>query len=199
VAHVQLADKADRLLGRLAYRYSRRRFGRVVEPVAAAAHHPGVLVAMGALETLVQRGWGRLDPRLRWLAIQASAGHIGCSWCTDYGFYEGIEQGMDPRKVRAVERWRTSDVFDARERAVLEYADSATLTPATISEDLVKRLHHHFSEAEIVELAAWVALENFRSRFNAGLGLHSQGFSDTCTVPLISDAAHYRDDVSAVP
>jgi hypothetical protein len=27
-----------------------------------------------------------------------------------------------------------------------------------------------------------VALENFRSRFNAGLGLRSQGFSDNCDI-----------------
>ena len=31
-------------------------------------------------------------------------------------------------------------------------------------------------------MAAWVALENYRSRFNAGLGLKSQGFSDSCRV-----------------
>jgi hypothetical protein len=35
-----------------------------------------------------------------------------------------------------------------------------------------------------VELAGWVALENFRSRFNAGLGLRSQGFSDSCAIPM---------------
>jgi alkylhydroperoxidase family enzyme len=39
------------------------------------------------------------------------------------------------------------------------------------------------SDAEIVELASFVALENFRSRFNAGMGLHSQGFSDNCKIP----------------
>lgn len=47
----------------------------------------------------------------------------------------------------------------------------------------MKRLRAHFSDAEIVELAGWVALENYRSRFNAGLGLRSQGFSDSCKVP----------------
>ncbi len=42
----------------------------------------------------------------------------------------------------------------------------------------------HLSDQEFVELAAWVALENFRSRFNAGLGLRSQGFSDSCEIPM---------------
>jgi alkylhydroperoxidase family enzyme len=183
MAHVQLADRADRLIPKLALRYSRRRFGRVVEPVSAAAHHSGVLVAMGALETAAQRGWRRLDLNLRWLVIQAAAMEIGCSWCTDYGYFEGMQQGNDPIKVRAVGQWRTSDVFDARERAVLEYAEAATATPARVSDELMVRLHRHFTEPEIVELAAWVALENFRSRFNAGLDLRSQGFSDHCAVP----------------
>jgi alkylhydroperoxidase family enzyme len=153
----------------------------------AAAHHSGVLVAWGAVETAAERGWHRLDPHLRWLAIQATAGSIGCSWCTDFGFYEGVQQGIDIRKVRDVPRWRTSEAYDERERAVLEFSEAATESPASVPDDLVERLHRHFSEEEIVELTAWIALENFRSRFNAGLGLRSQGFSDRCDVPQNPD------------
>ena len=80
-------------------------------------------------------------------------------------------------------RWRTSDLFDERERVVLEYAETATGSPAEVSEELAARVRNHFSDAEFVELAGWVALENFRSRFNAGLGLKSQGFSDRCDIP----------------
>jgi alkylhydroperoxidase family enzyme len=189
MAHVHLVDKTDRWIPRLALRYSRHRFGSVVEPVAAAAHHSGVLLAMGALDTTAERGWRRMNPDLRWLAIQASATQIGCSWCTDYGYYEGIQQGMDPEKVRQVPQWRTSELFDDRERAVLEYAESATSTPVTVSDGLMERLHRHFDEAEIVELAAWVAMENFRSRFNAGLGLRSEGFSDRCDLPVGTEPA----------
>ena len=189
MAYVQLADKANRLIPKVALRYSRHRFGRVVEPVAAAAHHSGVLLAMGALETAAERGWRRLEPSLRWMAIQATAMEIGCSWCTDYGYYEGMQQGTDPIKVREVLRWRTSDVYDERERAVLEYAEAATATPVSIADELMERLHRHFTEPEIVELAAWVAMENFRSRFNAGLGLRSQGFSDNCEVPTTVESA----------
>ncbi len=189
MAHVQLKDTADGFVPRQALRYSQRRFGRVVEPVAAAAHHSGVLLAMGALETAAERGWKRLDIHLRWLVIQASAMAIGCSWCTDYGYYEGMQQGTDPSKVRAVGQWRSSDVFDERERAVLEFAELATSTPAHVPDELMDRLHRFFSEAEIVELTAWVALENFRSRFNAALDLRSQGFSDNCALGVDAEVA----------
>ena len=101
----------------------------MVEPTAAASHHSGVLVAMGALETAVQHGWKKLDPTLRWLAVQVTGTRIGCSWCIDYGYYEGMNHGIDPAKVRAVTNWRDSDLFDERERAVLEYAEMATSTP----------------------------------------------------------------------
>ena len=34
----------------------------------------------------------------------------------------------------------------------------------------------HFTEPQVVELAAAVALENFRSKFNVALGIEAQGF-----------------------
>ena len=156
----------------------------MVEPTQAASHHAGVLVAMGALEIAVDRGWNKLDPTLRWLAIQQAGMLIGCSWCTDYGYYEGMNAGIDPHKVQAVSEWRESALYDERERVVLEYAEQATLTPAQVSDDLAERLHLHLSDTELVELAGWVALENLRSRFNAGLGLHGQGFAERCEIPM---------------
>jgi alkylhydroperoxidase family enzyme len=183
MAHVSLIDHPKGVVPRAAAAYSKRRFGRSVEPVEAASHHSGVLIASGLVETAAERGWRKLDPHLMMLAVQASSAQIGCSWCTDFGYYEGLQRGQDPAKVRDVPRWRDSDVYDERDRAVLEYAEAASATPVKISDDLLDRLHAHFSEAELVELAAWVALENYRSRFNAGLGLRSQGFSDNCQVP----------------
>jgi alkylhydroperoxidase family enzyme len=172
-------------LRRYSWRYSQRKFGRVVDPVRAIAHHGGVLVSNGALEMAVEKGWRRLDPHLRWLAIQATSSAIGCTWCTDFGYYEGMHGGVDSQKVREVPRWRDSDVYTDQERMVLEYAEAATATPAVIDPDLVRRLHAVFDDAQIVELAGWVALENYRSRTNAGLGLRSQGFAETCeVVPL---------------
>jgi alkylhydroperoxidase family enzyme len=162
----------------------------MADPVAAASHHSGVLVAMGALETAVDKGWKKLDPDLRWLAIQAVATRIGCSWCVDFGYYEGMRREIEPEKVRAVAAWRESPLFDARERAVLDYAELATETPAAVPPACVERLQAFFSDAEIVELASWVALENLRSRFNAGLGLRSQGFAEMCAIPMSAAAAN---------
>jgi len=182
MAYVPLDPRPRSLFARVMVSYARRKYGDL-QPVAAAAHHSGVLVANGVLETVVAKRWKALDPHLMWLAVQASSSAIGCSWCTDYGYYLGMQDGIDPRKVMDVPRWRDSDAYDAKERLVLEYAERATATPADVDQDLASRLAEAFSVEERVELAAWVALESFRSRFNAGLGLVSQGFSASCAVP----------------
>ena len=45
---------------------------------------------------------------------------------------------------------------------------------------LFRRLRAQFSEPQIVELTAAIALENFRSKFKPALGVESQGF---CLLP----------------
>ncbi len=135
MAHVPLDDNRKGIVPRLARLYTKRRMGQMVDPAAAASHHSGVLVAMGCLETAAQFGWKKLDPTLRWLAVQTAASKIGCSWCVDYGYYEGMNGGLDPAKVRAASEWRESELFDDRERVVLEYAEVVTRSPAEVTEE----------------------------------------------------------------
>ena len=62
------------------------------------------------------------------------------------------------------------------ERAALSYAETMTITGQKVTDELFAELRRHFSEAQVVELTAAVALENFRSKFNVALGVESQGF-----------------------
>lgn len=90
------------------------------------------------------------------------------------------EDAAGEAKQAAVARWRESTAFSAAERAALEYAERITITGQSVDDALFERLRAHFSEAQIVELTACVALENFRSKFNPALGIASQGF---CPLP----------------
>jgi alkylhydroperoxidase family enzyme len=196
MANVTLLENPKGLLQRLAFSYSRKRFGKVVDPVRAAGNHNGLLIASGLLETASEKGWKKLDPHLRWLANQATASSIGCSWCTDFGYFEGLQEGVDPRKVRDVAQWRQSSVYNEKERLVLEFAEGVNATPSHVSDEVVAKLSEHFSDQEILELGAWIALENYRSRFNAAMGLHSEGFSEDCKVPEDLATLHKSEALS---
>jgi alkylhydroperoxidase family enzyme len=87
--------------------------------------------------------------------------------------------GGDER-LAAVAGWRDSPLFSEVERVALDYAERMTITGQTVDDALFARLKQHYSEAEIVELTAAIALENFRSKFNPALGIEAQGF---CLIP----------------
>src|SRR5690625_7698021 len=56
---------------------------------------------------------------------------------------------------------------------------------SAVTDQMVATLREHLSDAQVVELAALISLENYRSRTNAGLGLTSQGFKEDCDVPWV--------------
>ena len=83
---------------------------------------------------------------------------------------------MSDDKLREVAAFATSRHYSAAERAALAYAEAMTITGQKVTDELFAELRRHFSEPQIVELTAAVALENFRSKFNVALGIESQGF-----------------------
>ena len=88
------------------------------------------------------------------------------------------EGGLD--KVAGVVNWRDSTLFSPTERLALEYAERITYTDRSVDDAFFAELKKHFSEPQVVELTAAVALENFRSKYTVPLGVEAQGF---CMVP----------------
>ena len=87
-----------------------------------------------------------------------------------------MQAGATDDKIRQVPTWRDSELFSALEKDALEYAEKMTITGEKVTDELWGRLRGHFNEAQLVELTAAVAVENFRSKFNVPLGVEAQGF-----------------------
>ena len=87
-----------------------------------------------------------------------------------------MQAGATEDKLKAVAESGSSPLFDELERAALAYAEAMTITGHKVTDALFARLRTHLNEAQIVELTAAVALENFRSKFNTALGIEAQGF-----------------------
>ena len=89
-------------------------------------------------------------------------------------------EGDGEAKVAELAEWRQSKLFSESERVALEYAERMTITGQKVDDVLFARLKGHFTEPQIVELTAAIALDNFRSKFNPALGVEAQGF---CLIP----------------
>ena len=73
--------------------------------------------------------------------------------------------GLSDDEIAAVLR---DDVagFSAAERALIRMADALSGAPVNVSDELYAELRRHFSEEELIELAADAAQENYRARWN---------------------------------
>ncbi|PZS17695.1 MAG: carboxymuconolactone decarboxylase family protein [Pseudonocardiales bacterium] len=172
-------DPPRTLTYRIGAWYSRRKYGTLLEPGIAVGHNPRVMRTYAKEEMSLAR-WNRLPADLQHLAVLAAATHVGCSWCMDFGYWVTTTEGLDPAKVRDVPRWRDSAVYTELERRVMAFAEAASATPPEVTDEMVDGLRADLDDAQLVELAMMVAVENQRSRFNIALGLTSQGFKDRC-------------------
>ena len=71
--------------------------------------------------------------------------------------------GLSARQIKALPRWRQSKVFDERERAVLNLAESMTKT-IRVAQSIFDALRRHFDERQIVELTVIIGCYNMHSR-----------------------------------
>ena len=81
---------------------------------------------------------------------------------------------MTADKILDIPNYKTSPLFDDRERLALEYADRITITELDVSQDFFAKLQQQFSDDEMVELTATIAWENCSSKFNRALRVDSQ-------------------------
>jgi alkylhydroperoxidase family enzyme len=65
--------------------------------------------------------------------------------------------------------------FAPPEAALLRMADALADTPSNVSDELYAELRRHFSEEQLIELAAAAAQENFRARYNRVFDVGSDG------------------------
>ena len=185
----------------LAYFFTRRMLrqlaGRAVqdgiEPLRVYAHVPGLLKGIGSMEQATAR-LHRLDKRTRALAELRAATLTQCEYCIDLGSAISRGWGLTDEELLALQSYRTSPLFSAVDRLVLDYATGMSTTPVDVPDELFARLRPHFDDGQLVELTHVIALENMRGRFNLALGVGSAGYTEgmVCAVPAMIQAQAAR-------
>jgi len=97
----------------------------------------------------------------------------------------GRAAGVTEEQLHDLPIYKSSPAFSPLEKLVVEYAAEMTKTPVHVADGLFAELRRNFSEAQLVELTAAIAWENYRARFDHACGIESQGFSEGayCALP----------------
>jgi alkylhydroperoxidase family enzyme len=178
---------------KLVYRFMRRGMhtltggdparGTGIEPVELWARRPRMMSGMGKFQGAVRKG-DRVEERIRLLVELKGAQMIGCEYCVDLGSQICRHSGLSDDELLALPRYRSSEHFSEREKLALDFTVGVMRTPVDVSDALFARLQEHFSDDQLVELAALLTVVNL-NRFNAAFGVGSAGFSDgmVCVLP----------------
>jgi len=162
----------------------KRKYGQVLKPALIWARVPRLFTAIAILYGVLDRKSSPIDPVLRSLITVRVSQINECRFCVDINSATLAKRSGSMSKVEALERWQESELFDNKERVVLEYAEAVTYTDRRVDDDLSQRLHEYFNEDEIVELTGLIAFQNLSSKFNSALDLPAQGF---CRLPESAD------------
>ena len=149
--------------------------GRVPNAYRTMAHAPYLAMLFLPSQAGNQREWPgvRLSGKIKEMVIIKTSHINGCKYCFAHNTALGEAAGITHDQVIAMSSdvYMTSDLFNARERTAIEWAEHMTKNTAAARDDVYERVQGQFSEAEIVELTLICSMFNMINRFNDSLKL----------------------------
>jgi alkylhydroperoxidase family enzyme len=178
-AYLAPAARPKSLMLKFSYRYTRKHFGQVPEPLSVfCARMPAAFTRFYLKNGMLERKL-ELPTETIVLIREQVASTNGCGYCMDANRWSAINKaGVDAGKLDALGDYRTSPQFSEPERAALQFVSELTedrhVSPETFTE-----LVRHFSEREICEIVFLVASEHLYNLNNLGLNIGSAGMCQT--------------------
>ena len=140
--------------------------GFVPNSLLTMARWPELIQAASGLFATINVA-GVVDPQLKMLLSYAVSRSAGCSYCQAHTSHGAVEKaGIAAEKLEAIWSYETSDLFSDGERAAIAVAQGAGQVPNAVTDEEFEELKKHFSEREIVEIVALIAMFGFLNRWN---------------------------------
>lgn len=168
----------------------KRKYGAVLQPGLLWGRVPKLFASVAILYGALDRKSSPLSPVLRSLVTVRVSQINWCHFCVDINSATLADRSGSMDKVDALEQWQESELFDDKERVVLEYTEAVTFSDQQVTDELIQRLKNFFDEDGIVELTGLIAFQNLSSKFNSALDVPPQGF---CKLPqVLSETANHK-------
>lgn len=127
---------------------------------------PDVFQGMLALSAVVQKSG--LAPGLVDLVNYRVSQINGCAYCLDMHSKDLRARGETEQRIYMLSAWReVPDLYNARERAALAWAEAVTrLTDQEVSDEVYDQARKEFSDKELAQLTLGIVAVNGWNRLN---------------------------------
>ncbi len=143
-------------------------FGKIPAFFGTMARVPEVLTNFLPFYTAVIEH-GTVERKYKELAYLKASLTNGCEYCFRAHSASGKKNGVSDDQIKALAFFHRSPAFDAKEKAVILYAERVTRGASAIRPPALDELKQYFSDDQIVELTLAVCVANFTNRFNDAL------------------------------
>lgn len=130
---------------------------------------PPVLRGMAELAPLLYTP-GSVGLELKALVTYITSTAAGCYYCSSHQMLSAAETGVSEEKIKAAWEYESSPLFSDAERAALRLGHHAGLVPNATTDEDFDELKKYFSEEQILELVAVIAMFGFLNRWNDTIG-----------------------------
>jgi AhpD family alkylhydroperoxidase len=128
----------------------------------------GLVRAMLALEKEIDSSG--LEPGLLELVKVRASQINGCAYCIDMHTKDARARGETEQRLYALDAWRETPFYNARERAALAWTDAVTRVADThVPDEVHAEVASQFSESELLALTFAVAAINTWNRLSISL------------------------------
>jgi uncharacterized peroxidase-related enzyme len=109
---------------------------------------------------------GTVEAKYKELAYLKTALINGCEYCHRAHSASGKKNGVTDEQIKNLAFYQRSQAFDAKEKAVLLYAERVTRGASAIRPPALQELKEYFNDNQIVEITLTICIANFTNRFN---------------------------------
>jgi len=133
------------------------------------AERPELLMNFSNLASTIFQAKG-IDIQTKQLIALASSLSSGCKYCQAHTSHGAERAGVSAKKISDILKYTESNLYDDKERALLDLAFAAGKTPNECSKHHFEQLKKYFSKKEIIDIVSVISLFGYLNRWNDTLG-----------------------------
>jgi uncharacterized peroxidase-related enzyme len=147
-----------------------KNLGFVPNSVLIMQRKPKMVQAFAQMAAAVWDPESKVDRGLKRLVAHVASRAAGCQYCMAHTIGGAAHLGVAEEKLAAIWEYQSSPLYTAAERTALDFAFAASVVPNAVTDASFEDLRKHWSEEQIVEIVATIAMFGFLNRWNDTMG-----------------------------
>lgn len=148
-----------------------KNLGFVPNSMLILQRKPKIVAAFAQLSAAISDPMdSKVDRGLKRLIAHVASRAAGCQYCMAHTIAGAAHMGIDEARLAALWEYQSSPLFSAAERTALDFAFAAAQQPNQVNDDDFVAMRQYFTEEQIVEIVAVIAVFGFLNRYNDTMG-----------------------------